>query len=134
MAQFKNTRELLEAWPGLDDDVRAALLSAISTRGKNKGYLLANSPATDAGAKYVAWQALVGELAPVRASVWGLMFLRANDKALYDRLVKVLELGLGFAVRAYEPGFRWSLFANRYNVEALRTHYHAVATKETNHV
>ncbi len=129
--EFNNTRELIEAWPCLDDDVRAALLSAVSTRGKFKGYVLANSPAVGTGSKYISWQAIIGELAPVRTSVFGLLLAPADLIALYDRLEEALsgKFGLGLALRAQEPALRWSLFAHRYELEALRKTFYAAVLK-----
>lgn len=122
--KFKNTRELIEAWPGLDSDVRSALLSVISTRGKHKGSLLANAPGTADKSRYVAWQAIISELAPVRVSVYGLIFLSEEQNKLLNRLNAALEGNLGYAICAYEPPLRWSLFAHRYDVEILRTRYY----------
>lgn len=124
MTTFNNTRELLEAWPDLDDDIRATLLSAISSRGKFKGYVLATAPPMNAGDKYIAWQALMGELAPVRMSIGGMMFMSKSQREVYDRLEKAMEGNLGTALRAQEPALRWSLFAYHYNVVDLRAQYY----------
>lgn len=119
MEKFNNTRELLQAWPGLDDDVRAGLLSAISSRGKWQDFVLANAPAEGKRpVAYAAWQALMSELAPVRVSVGGIMFMR--ERELFDRMAAALDGNLGVCLRAQEPAFRWNLFAHTYNVDAIQ--------------
>jgi hypothetical protein len=122
MTTFENTRELLQAWPGLDDDVRAALLSAVSTRGKWQGFVLANAPASGKRpVAYAAWQALMMELAPSRVSIGGLMFLSDEQKAMFDRMTFALaDDHLSLALKAQEPPFRWSMFAHRYDTDKIR--------------
>jgi hypothetical protein len=119
--EFVNTRELIENWPGLEPELRDALLSVISTRGKWKGYLLANSPSpSKEPARNAAWQAALGELAPVRTSVWALMIMDEETRAFYNRLEAALQGNLGFALRVYEPPFRWNLFAHRVDIDVAR--------------
>lgn len=122
---FNNTAELIQAWPGLDDADRDALLAVVSTRGKWKGYVLANSPAsTSAPKRFAAWQAVMMHLAAARVSAWSLMFLEGEAKELYDRLDKLLnDTHLGVAIAVQEPAFRWSLLAHRYDVDLLRARY-----------
>ena len=109
-----NTRELIENWPGLESDVRADLLLAVATRGKNKGYLLANAPSQYAHPrKWAAWTAFVGNLAPARLSIWGVLF---GPRDLYDRLdTAVLNSGLAAGLNAVEPAFRWNLWCHRHD-------------------
>lgn len=104
-----NTRELIEIWPSFTDAERAALLQAVSTRGKNKGYLLASSPAGSAGTKYVAWQVLVSNVAPARVSLWGL--ISGNGSALFSELDSKVSTALfRTALNAVEPACRWNLW------------------------
>jgi hypothetical protein len=125
MAQFKNTRELIEAWPGLDNAVRAALLSAISTRGRWKGFLLASPPSMRSNpTKALAWQAIIGQLAPVRASVWAQMMFTQEQRKEFEALELAVAGTLGLAIRAQEPDFRWSLFAHHSDTDKLRTAFH----------
>lgn len=130
MAQFNNTRELIEAWPHLDPKVRAALLSVVSTRGKYKGYILSSAPSPSKDRdRYNAWQAVISELAPVRVSVWGLICQTDEQREFFNLVEESLQGQLGLALRVYEPALRWSLFAHRYDVNKLRESFHAAVLK-----
>jgi hypothetical protein len=114
-----NTKELLESWPGLSDQERADLLSAISTRGKHSGFLLCSAPSsTKRPMAHAAWCALVSNLAPQRIPVFSLMLGAGEDfKRLDDALERVQ---LRTPLNACEPPFRWNLFAHRFDVDAMR--------------
>lgn len=115
-----NTRELIENWPFLQAEHRANLLLAVSTRGRWKGFMLASAPAQSTGDKWAAWQALVLEVAPVRASMWGMMTSSHRDRV--QELSRVVERsGLGAALRAVEPPMRWSLWAMNHDRDAVLT-------------
>lgn len=121
MSEFNNTAELIQAWPGLNDDDRALLGSVVSSRGKWKGYVLANAPAAGRDSKRcAAWQAIMAELAPARVGVYTLMIMDDDSKALFESLGRVMRGGLGFALRVYEPPYRWSLAAHHYDIDAAR--------------
>jgi len=122
------TRELIAQWPTtmqrnnapcvLSDRMREALLEATSTRGKWKGYLLASAPSEHKRPRgYLAWQALVANLAPSRVSVFAAIFRGEAFLELDNYLVKS---GLAAALRAVEPDFRWSLYAYHHDTDAER--------------
>jgi len=116
-----NTKQLIERWPNLADDIRADLLSAICTRGKNKGYLLESCPSPKNPGRWAAWQALMSRLAPVRTSIWSLMLGGAEAKR-YDEIDKALDASVGpqtaaFMLNSAERPFRFNLWANRFDRE-----------------
>ena len=110
-----NTKQAIEQNPILSDAHKQFLLNAICTRGKYKGYLLANAPSARTRPEgWLAWQVLVSNLAPARVAAWSLMFSDQGDK--FKGLDDAVNLaGLQFALNACEPAFRWNLWANRYN-------------------
>ena len=120
-----DTRALIDLWP-LSDDARVALLEAVSTRGKWAGYLLASAPSEQKRPRgYMAWQAMVSNLAPSRVSMVALIF--ANREGLFDTLSAELDkphpeigLSIGEALRAVEPDFRWNMYAHRIDTERMR--------------
>jgi hypothetical protein len=117
---IENTQQLIEQWPDLDSDVRTNLLLAVSSRGKNKGFLLANAPAQSDSDKWAAWSALAGNLAPARIGICGLLFGGPSAER-YSVLDKVVTDNPGFllALNAVEPAYRWNLWAHRYNGDAV---------------
>ena len=117
-----NTKQLFETWPGLEPEDREALLSIISTRGKWKGYVLANAPSERQHPKrYYVWQAVVSYLAPVRVSISGLMFASDEHRKFHDDLDRVLrESKLYIALNPVEPPFRWNLYAHQRDIDAER--------------
>jgi len=123
------TRELIARWPTtmqrdgapcvLSDKVREALLDATSTRGKWKGYLLASAPSEYKRPRgYLAWQAIVANLAPSRVSTFAVIF---RGDAFLELDSYLLKSGLAAALRAVEPDFRWSLYAYHHDTDAERT-------------
>jgi len=120
MTEFHNTLELIRSWPGLEPELRDLLRSVVSTRGKWKGYILASAPPSRDAKRCAAWQAIMGELAPARVGVYTLMMMDEDARAIYNRLERVLRGDLGFALRVYEPPFRWSLAAMHFDTEAAR--------------
>ena len=128
MTATLTTRELIARWPTtmqrdgapcvLSDTMRATLLDAIATRGKWKGYLLASAPSEQKRSQgYIAWQAIVANLAPSRTSMFAVMFRGESFLELDSYLTKS---GLAAAIRAVEPDFRWSLYAYHHDTDAER--------------
>jgi len=122
------TRELIARWPAtmqrdgapciLSDEMRESLLDATSTRGKWKGYLLARAPSEQTRPRgYLAWQAMVANLAPSRVSMFAAIFRGETFLELDNYLTKS---GLAAALRAVEPDFRWSLYAHHHDTGAER--------------
>ena len=122
------TRELIARWPTtmqrdgapcvLSDDVREALLEATSTRGKWKGHLLARAPSEQTRPQgYMAWQALLANLAPSRVSLLAVIL---GGKAFLELDNYLVKSGLAAAIRATEPDFRWSLYAHHHDTDAER--------------
>ena len=109
---IENTKQLIESFPGIDSADKKLLLSAISTRGSHKGFILSNAPSPSKNeSRWLAWQVLITNLAPMRASVWSLMFSGQKDE--YKRLDDIVEkTGLAHALNAIEPPFRWNLWAH----------------------
>ena len=104
-----NTRELIEQWPLFDQGTRTALLQAVSTRGKYRGYLLSSAPPQDKGEKWAAWSALVSNLAPARVSIFGAMF--APSRKRFSELERTTDSRLFRAcLNATEPAGRWNLW------------------------
>jgi hypothetical protein len=107
------TRQLLQAWPGLTDEDRALLLSAVATRGKWKGFLLSRAPSGNTP-RSQAWNALVSNLAPARVSIANVIL---GNSETFTRLDKALtSTGLDQALRIVEPSFRWNLVAHHFLV------------------
>lgn len=124
--RYKNTRELLEHWPGLREEDRAALLSVIATRGKYKGFVLSSPPSmTKDPLRYAAWQAVISELAPMRVSIGSLILNLNGVREHFDRLDALLRRGLGYAINVYEPPYRWNTYAHTVDdIEELRAAVH----------
>lgn len=99
------------------DDVRSALMSIVSTRGKWAGYLLANAPSPRKDiVRYMTWQLVMMELAPSRTSFDASFNLRVFGTEADVELVLRIEdyinrVGLGQFIKATEPAFRWNLWA-----------------------
>ena len=116
------TKQFIEKFPNISEETRAALLSAISTRGKWKDCILENAPsATKRPDGWIAWQALISNLAPARVSMWSLMLAKDETTARYNSIDKELtDSGLATAINALEPPYRWNLYAHHHNVETER--------------
>ena len=94
-----NTLELINRFPNIDDETRQLLISAISTRGKYKGYLLSSPPNIQKNPDgWLAWQAIISNIAPARVSLFSLMMLTV-------------------CFNVTEPSMRWNLYAMRHDVE-----------------
>lgn len=59
------------------------LKSALCTRGARSGLLKKSAPAHGKPGR-IGWQAIMGELAPARVSIWSLLTMSAEEKALYE--------------------------------------------------
>ena len=105
-----NTAELIQRIPGLTDEQRQAFLGACSTRGKHKGYLLSKGNG-------VAWQVLVGYLAPARAGGVTQAWLENDEARAWRRELEKAAVfsHLGSYINATEPACRWNLWAHRYD-------------------
>ena len=95
MTDWINTAELLALHPGIPEDVRGWLLGACATRGKNKGWLLANAPNRyDYPERWAAWQYLVPNVQ--RMATWTLTFaVREGEPegVAFMRIQESLERG-----------------------------------------
>ena len=104
-----NTHELITAIDAINEADTALFHSALATRGKNKGMLKAKAPKWGTPA-WVAWQALVMEVAPFRASVGGLMMLDGEQKDEWTRLSNLMDkVGMSVLLVLSEPQMRWNL-------------------------
>ena len=74
----------------LKDICKAAIDGAISTRGKNKGFLKAKCPpmGTDEAA---AWQAIMIRANPYKAGIGHMMFFTDRQRAIYNAIEKALN-------------------------------------------
>lgn len=111
-----NTQELFERWDGLSDEVREHLLSVISTRGRNKGYILASAPK---GVRGAAWQAVVSHLAASRVSFSSVFWMADEEKQVFHDVDDAIGPLFRHAINATEPQFRWNLWAHRYDGEKV---------------
>ena len=65
----------------LSDKAIDAIFEATVTRGKRKGSLKANAPRSSTMA-YAAWQGAMLSINPYKASIGGLMFMSAEQRAV----------------------------------------------------
>lgn len=77
----------------ISDAAAHALKDATVTRGKNKGLLLVKAPPSNTLA-YAAWQGAMLCCNPYKASISGLLFMTAEQRAVYEEIVKIFD-GLG---------------------------------------
>lgn len=104
-----NTHELITAIEAFNEADTALFHSALATRGKNKGMLKAKAPkqGTDA---WLAWQVLVMEVAPMRASIGGIMLLDTEKSDEWHRLSALMDkVGMSVLLVLSEPQMRWNL-------------------------
>ena len=74
----------------ISDTAARALQSATVMRGAKKGLLLARPPKADSLA-YAAWQAAVMACNPYKASIFGLIMMTAEQRAVYDELLNLFD-------------------------------------------
>jgi hypothetical protein len=74
----------------LSDAARAALAACYATRGKHRGQLLARAPASQTLA-YAAWQGAMLACNPFKASIAGLIFMTAEQRAIADEVTAFFE-------------------------------------------
>jgi hypothetical protein len=111
--------------------MKASLLGALSKRGKFKGYLLGSAPSLRARPDdYLAWQALVSNLAPARVSVFGTMMVNHTRLDFAELDKAVTGSGLSLALQPIEPAFRWNLYASRHDVDRERKSIEAWLTRK----
>ena len=75
--------------PTISDQASRALYGACVTRGKAKGLLLKNAP-KDKLAK-AAWHGAQMVCNPYKVSVYALMFMSPEEKAIYDEIVALFD-------------------------------------------
>lgn len=115
-----NTLDFINHHPDLCDRHREILRGAIATRGKRKGFILENPPSQSKRPQdWVAWQAMVLQVAPVRVSAWSLMLLNDEQRGLFDELDKALD-GMHVILSAIEPPMRWNLSEMRFDRETVQ--------------
>ncbi len=106
-----NTAGLRRRHPDIPEDVRGWLLGACSTRGKNKGMLLANAPNRfKHPERWAAWQYLVPSTQ--RMSAWSLVFVicvEDDTGRAYQRIQEACEgLRVDDLVLWTERPYRWN--------------------------
>jgi hypothetical protein len=82
--------------PTLSPLARAALMKCFATKGKNKGLLLSKAPRDPLapmgmGATYAAWQGAMLACNPFKASIGGMMFMNAEQRALAQEITDYLD-------------------------------------------
>lgn len=78
--------------PILSETARAALMACFATRGKNKGLLLASAPSSfTKPAEYAAWQGAQMSCNPFKVSIGGMMFMKAEHKAIFEEVCVYLD-------------------------------------------
>lgn len=123
-----NTHELLVNAPGIDTVARRWLLDVVTTRGKWKGYLLTNAPRQSKDpVRWATWQAIMSFLAPARCSMFPLMLMDDETQRAFhkvDAAMKTEVSGTGWPlyifIQAFEPPFRWNMFAANRDVDKIR--------------
>tara|TARA_R110002126_G_scaffold273165_1_gene417631 strand:- start:354 stop:725 length:372 start_codon:yes stop_codon:yes gene_type:complete len=110
------TSELINGWHSFSDADKELLSLAVCTRGKNKGFLLANKPKGKPG---MVWDAVMLTVAPARSSLFGAMSGNEDDRKAFADTCDLMSANFGMAIKASEPAFRWNLFAHRYDCEKL---------------
>lgn len=109
--EINNTQDLFNAFPWKPSEIDDSKLlhSALSTRGKWKGNILASKPQ---GFRGVVWLALISHVSPVRIGIASVMMMNEAERTIYNRLDKLLEsTGLGKCLSFSEPAMRWNLKA-----------------------
>lgn len=74
----------------ISDKAALALKAAITTRGKNKGLLLAKCPPSHTLAA-AAWQGATLVCNPYKASIGSMLFMTAEQREIRDEIVAVLD-------------------------------------------
>ena len=123
-----NTLELINSWSKFSDEDKALLSLAICSRGRYKGYLLANKPSDRA--KGAVWEAFMLSIAPARATMFGAF----GDSESFGAADDLITADFKMCVNAVEPNFRWNLFDHRYDsakVLAIYTKEGYIAPLET---
>jgi hypothetical protein len=69
----------------LSPNARAALDAAIATKGKNKGMLKSNAPDSRTMG-YAAWQGAMLSVNAFKASIAGMIFMSAEQKAIMEEI------------------------------------------------
>jgi hypothetical protein len=77
----------------ISDTAARALKAAVASKGKHKGLLLSKAPPSQSLA-YAAWQAAMLCCNPFKASIAGIMFMSAEQRAIYDEVLEIFD-GLG---------------------------------------
>lgn len=73
----------------ISDKAAIALKAAVCTRGKAKGLLLARAPRSTSNA-YAAWQAAQMVCNPFKVSIFGLVMLTEEQRAIYNEIEAAL--------------------------------------------
>lgn len=106
----------------------AAIHMAITTRGKRKGLILKSGPSWDKRPEArFAWEALMANIAPARASLWSLMFElpRASEEinAMHARVDKWAEGLIPLLSATLQSPMEFNLAALRQDPEAVVAAY-----------
>jgi len=76
----------------LSDTARAALAAAYATKGAHRGQLLANCPnASKKPLAAAAWHAVMIVVNPYRASVFAVMLMTDEQRAVRDEIIAHVE-------------------------------------------
>lgn len=80
--------------PTLSPAAKEALMKCFATRGKNKGLLLAKAPSPfkeETRLAYAAWQGAMLACNPFKASIGGMMFMKADQKEIMREVTAYID-------------------------------------------
>lgn len=112
---------LIDASVTLSPRAKAALHGAIATRGKRKGFVLNNKPSGKGREDHaVAWESLIGVLAPVRMSVWFLMTASADEKELWTQCNAWCERFASVINHCGQAPFQFNLWHHHHDLDETK--------------
>jgi len=94
------------------------LKNAFTTQGKRKGLIKKSTPAKGKTG-HIAWQCVIGVVAPVRMSFSSLLFMDDTTRTLHDEIEAWVEeprVRIWLNARGQRP-FEFNLYAHSYDVK-----------------
>jgi hypothetical protein len=77
--------------PTITEEAAKAIYDAVAKRGPRKGYFKASAPRSNTLA-YAAWQAGMMAFNPYKASIFGLMCMSDEQRAIYNELLPIFDM------------------------------------------
>ena len=94
----------------ISDTAAKAIYDAVAHRGASKGMFKAAAPPSRTLA-YAAWQAAMMSINPFKVSIGGLMFMSAEQRAVYDEVLALFD--------RITPAIKNGLDRDRKTIESL---------------